>query len=73
MSTAKKTTGWMKSIMVAMILGVALGFAPEVQSQSKSVETCHDGECQLACGPESTDPCTYMVCGLATELCQEYA
>jgi len=70
MSTAKKTTGWMKSIMVAMVVGVALGFAPEVESQS-SDETCHDGECQMICGAEAQTMCTYMQCGLATEMCMK--
>ena len=70
MDQTKSRKGWLKSMIVAMVFGVALGFAPQVESQVAVKDTCHDGECQLAgCGDTGTDPCTYMDCGNGTEMC----
>lgn len=70
MDQTKSRKGWLKSMIVAMVFGVALGFAPQVESQVPVEETCHDGECELAlCGNASSLPCTYMDCGGGTELC----
>lgn len=75
MNKTKNTRGWVKSMIVAMVIGIALGFAPQVESQDKpdpGEETCHDGDCQLAgCGDTTATPCTYMDCGGGTELCMK--
>lgn len=69
MKTTKETNGWIKSMLFAFVIGVFLGFAPDIQSQIAVRDTYHDGECQIVCGTESTQACTYMDCGNGTELC----
>jgi len=72
MNKVEKRKGWIKSMLVAMVFGIALGFAPQVESQVAVIETCHDGECQLAgCEDTSSTPCTNMDCGNGTEICMK--